>query len=94
MFNLKKKKKLTLHQVHELYLLLRTSLPEPEKKYLLDEIDWILDRITNETLEKVLGLLDIKGNGLQVLTLLIRRLKENGFFEYVKFVQGMKNAPR
>ena len=51
-----KPKKLTLRQVHELYLLIVPSL---NNKYLVDEMDEILSRITKEKMEQVLGILEI-----------------------------------
>lgn len=91
----RKQKKLTLRQIHELYLLLKYTLPEKEEEYLIDEFDKILEKMTEITMDKSLELLgiDAKGkNGIQVLILFIKRLREIGFFDYAKFLQGLKRA--
>ena len=51
MFN--RKKKLTLRQIHELYLLLKPYLPEKEEKYLIDEVDAMLEEQTQKIKEEI-----------------------------------------
>lgn len=93
----RRQKKLTLRQVHELYLLLKPTLPEKEKKYLLNEIDEMLEKITTETMGRVLEILEIETKdktSLQILSIFIRRLREVGFFEYVGFLRGINGERR
>lgn len=87
-----KKKKLTLREIHKLYLLLKPCLPEKDEEYLIDEMEAILDKITPDIFTQSLRLLKkdfSKKNGLEILTLFMSGLRENGFFEYVHFIRGL-----
>ena len=86
------KKKLNLREIHQLYLLLKPCLPEKEEEFMIDEVDEILERVTPEILTDVLRVLKVNmknKQGIEVLTLLIKGLKHNSFFEYAHFVRGM-----
>ena len=86
------KRKLTLREIHKLYLLLKPFLPEKEEEYLIDEVDAIIDKITPEALTISMKTLkkDFLGKqGIQILTLFIQGLRENDFFEYVHFIRGL-----
>ena len=90
--NLFHKKKLTLREIHSLYLILKDCLPAKEEDYLLDEIDKVLDAITPDALMKSMQILkrDFSNKqGIEILNLFIAGLKENNFFEYVHFIKGL-----
>ena len=97
MFNLLKRKpkpkKLTLHQVHELYLLLRHALPKKEEAFLINEVEYILDHAMPGTLIASLEILykntPKKMNGIVAAALFMRGLKENNFFSYVEFTRTL-----
>jgi hypothetical protein len=87
-----KKKKLTLREIHKLYLLLKNCLPEKEEEFLIDEIDVILDKATPEQLTESFKILKkdfSKKGGLEIVTLFIEGFRENNFFDYVHFVRGL-----
>jgi hypothetical protein len=93
-------KKLTLREIHSLYLLLRSSLPQKQETYLIDEIDKMIGMMeSGETLIQAVEILYPKkkinkNNSIELLTLLVRGLKENEFFGYVEFINGIKRGRR
>lgn len=94
MFKRKQKpKKLNLRQVHSLYLLLRHALPEEEERYLINEVEYILEHSKQGTLRKAVEILYGKVpenlNGLMALDLFTKGIIENNFFEYVHFVRNL-----
>lgn len=87
------KKKLTLREIHALYLVLEHALPEKDEDYLIDQIDGLLNKAKAGTIVKSLEIMKVKTekkSDLQLLLLFIRGLKENNFFEYAEFVKGLK----
>lgn len=93
-----KPKKLNLHQIHKLYLLLRDCLPEKDEVYLIDEIEVMVSRMRNGTIlfraiEIMYPRLEIEANNpLEILSLFVKGLKQNEFFEYVGFINGIKRG--
>lgn len=93
-----KPKKLTLREIHLLYLTLKDSLPEREEQYLLDEVESMINRMKNGyVLVQALHILypnkNINtDNPLELLVLFIRGLKVNDFFEYAYFIRGLKSV--
>lgn len=91
------KKKLTLREIHALYLVLEHALPEKEEDYLIDQIDSLLSRAKEGTIVRSLEIMKIKTekkSDIQLLILFIRGLKENNFFEYVEFIKGLKGLKK
>lgn len=95
-----KPRKLTLREMHRLYLLLRDCLPEKEERYLIDEIGQMVERMKNgNTLIRAIDILYPSkkvdyGNPLELLLLFVRGLKQNEFFEYASFINGIKRGER
>lgn len=89
---------LTLREIHKLYLLLRSCLPEKEEAYLIDEIEKMVDRMeSGETLIQAVEILYPKKkfnreNPLEILLLFIQGLKQNDFFDYVLFINKIKRG--
>lgn len=92
----RKPKKLSLRQVHELYLLLRPYLPETTNEFLIDEIEAVVSRIDRE--EVFIRSLEImydrkpKGNPLDMLLQFTKGIKANDFFTYVDFIRKLKHG--
>ena len=87
-----KPKKLNLRQIHSLYLLLKPFLPPKEEKYLIDEVEKIVDRMNDAIFLESLRIMyskPVKGNPVELLFYFIRGMKQNTFFEYVEFIQGL-----
>lgn len=88
-----KVRKLTLREIHKLYLLLVHTLPKKEEEYLVDEIDRILDKISPSEFMESLSILYkqnlSKKNDIELFVLLIRGLRENKFFEYAHFIKSL-----
>lgn len=89
-----KKKKLTLRKIHELYLLLKPFLPEQDEAFLIDQVEKIVQGISNEAFYGSLEILHPKKDFSQfsvfgLLSLLIEGLRANDFFEYANFVKGL-----
>lgn len=86
--------------MHRLYLLLRDCLPEKEERYLIDEIEAMVGRMKNgNVLIRAIDIMYPKqktdyGNPLELLLLFIRGLKQNDFFEYASFINGIKRGKR
>lgn len=86
--------------MHRLYLLLRDCLPEHEERYLIDEIGQMVERMKNSNV--LIRAIDILypnkkvdyGNPLELLLLFIRGLKQNEFFEYATFINGIRSGKR
>lgn len=96
MWKLKRKpKKLTLREIHELYLLLRSCLPEKDETYLIDEIGRMISGMKNgETLIHAIEIMYPKkrlnkNNPMELLALFIHGLRQNDFFSYVQFVRDL-----
>lgn len=91
-----KPKKLTLREIHSLYLLLKSSLPAKEESYLLDEIEKMIEGMeSGEVLIEAVGILYPKkktNNPLELLLLFTQGLKQNEFFAYVEFIHGIKRG--
>lgn len=95
-----KPKKLNIQEIHRLYLLLKDTLPEQEELYLIDEIEGMVGRMhSGRTLVKAVDImyprkeLDVH-NPLEMLLLFIQGLKENEFFYYAKFINGITSGKR
>lgn len=87
-----KPKKLTLRQVHELYLLLKPYLPKQDEKLLVDQAKYILKHSAPGTLDQVFKIVygkSLKVNPIQAATLFMRGLKETEFFAYVEFIKNL-----
>jgi hypothetical protein len=95
-----KPKKLNLHEIHRLYLLLRSCLPEKEEAYLIDEIEKMVGMMENgEVLLRSIEIMYPKveidtRNPLEILLLFTDGLKCNDFFEYVSLVREIKRGKR
>lgn len=95
-----KPKNLNLQEIHQLYLLLRSCLPQKEELYLLNEIEKMVGMMeSGETLIRAIEIMYPKkkidlGNPLEILLLFIRGLKQNDFFEYAQFINGIKRGRR
>lgn len=91
---------MNLNQIHQLYLLLRSCLPQREEPYLIDEIEKMVGMMeSGETLVQAVELMYPKKkinreNPLELLLLFVKGLKQNEFFEYVQFVNGIKRVPK
>ena len=96
-FPKRKPKKLTLRQVHELYLVLKHALPREDRELLIDQTEYILTHARPGTMLTSLKImyrtLPRKLNGFTSATLFMRGLKETEFFGYVEFLQQL-NARR
>jgi hypothetical protein len=89
------KRKLTLREIHQLYLTLKDCLPEKEEKYLVDEIIKILKKITPDELRKVMELyykkrFNFDENPGKIANMFIRLVKESDLFSYVYFIKSIK----
>ena len=91
-----KKKKLTLREIHEVYLLLEHALPEKEEAFLIDELDTLLDKAKPGTILRVLKVIypdQLKEKSdLSLFVLFVKGLRENNFFEYVNFIKKVKHG--
>jgi hypothetical protein len=87
-----KKKKLTLREIHKLYLLLKPCLPEKEEEFLIDEMDSILDKMTEEVMKQSLEIIyrkEIADEPFEMLILLMSGLSDSDFFNYVAFLKSI-----
>lgn len=94
-----KPKKLNLQEIHRLYLLLRSCLPHKEELFLLDEVDKMVGMMENEeTLIQAVELMypkkKVSNNPIELLLLFTQGLKQNEFFEYATFINGIKRGRR
>ena len=90
-----KPKKLSLRQIHRLYLLLKPVLPEKEEAYLIDEAEKLLEKMNDEMFLSAIEIMyqkKIEGNPVELLSYFIRGIRQNNFFNYVEFVQGLKHG--
>lgn len=93
-------KQLNLREIHKLYLLLRHCLPENEERYLIDEIEGMVDRMdSGDVLVQAIQIMFPKlkfnsGNPLELLLLFVKGLKQNSFFEYAVFINEIKRGRR
>jgi hypothetical protein len=88
----RKPKKLTLRQVHELYLLLKHALPKQDKELLIDQVQYILQRAYPGTLDAAFKIMygkPLKVNPIQAAAFFIRGLNETKFFAYVDFLRNL-----
>ena len=91
---------MNLREIHKLYILLRSCLPQKEEPYLIDEIEKMVGMMeSGETLIKAVELMYPKkkfdaNNPLEVLLLFIQGLKQNEFFDYVNFINEIKRGGR
>jgi hypothetical protein len=88
------KKKLTLREIHKLYLLLKDCLPEKEEEFLIHEVVVILEKITPEQFQNALlimynGKFDFKRNPSELALMFTRGLKETNLFSYIHFIKSM-----
>jgi hypothetical protein len=87
----RKPKKLTLRQVHSLYLLLKHALPKQDEKLLIDQTQYIFEHMIPGTLLSSLEImyksLPKNLNGITASTLFMRGVMENDFFSYVHFLR-------
>ena len=90
-------RKLTLPKIHQLYLLLRDYLPEQEERYLIDELIAIFEKAKPGTIFDCLKIMypnKEPKDSLNGIEMFIEGMKENEFFEYVSFINGVKRARR
>lgn len=88
----KKKKKLTLEQIHSLYLLLLPYIPEKEEALLIDQVDKMLESMPSEVFISAIEIMyeDVKYDSpIKVAVLFIDGLKRNNFFDYASFVENL-----
>lgn len=89
----RKPKKLSLREVHSLYLLLRHALPEKDEELLIDQTQYIFKHMRPGTLLSSLKIMyktlpkDL--NGITASTLFMRGMKENKFFGYTDFLRKL-----
>ena len=85
----------SLRSIHKLYLVLKSSLPEKDSEYLIDEVDRMLDKIEVEKFLESLAIMFPKKDfsklpDVELLVWFIKGLKQSNFFEYANFVKGLK----
>ncbi len=88
----RKKKKLTLEQIHNLYLILLPHIPEKEEKFLIDQVDKMLENMPSDTFIHAMEILhpSLKNESpVRIAFLFIEGLKRNDFFGYVSFIRSM-----
>jgi hypothetical protein len=91
---------MNLQEIHKLYLLLRSCLPQKEEPYLIDEIEKMVGMMeSGETLVQAVELMYPKKkidkhNPLELLLLFTKGLKQSEFFDYVNFINGIKRGGR
>lgn len=90
------KRKLTLREMHQLYLLLKPFLPK-EEKYLIHEIIKIMEKISPEAFIESMKILhgknfDFNMNPGELVLKFVKGIKENNLFSYVNFVSGINNG--
>lgn len=89
-----KPRKLTLRQIHDLYLTLRHALSEKQEVYLIDELSGIFRRAEPGTIWKCLEIMYAKpnpGNGLEATRMFVEGIKVNEFFAYVEFLKTLND---
>lgn len=93
----RKKKKLTLVKMHELYLVLKDTLPENEEELLVKEIEKMMEKMTPEIFIRAITIMfgEVKkGNSISLAVLFVKGLKENSFFDYVALIRGLDGKQR
>jgi hypothetical protein len=90
-----KKKKLTLREVHKLYLLLKPFLPEKEEDYLIYEVIKILEKITPDTMKAAMDIyynkdFAFKETPTQIALMFSGVIKDSGLFAYIQFIERLK----
>lgn len=88
----KKKKKLTLEQIHGLYLLLLPYIPEKEEKFLIDQVDKMLENMPSEVFISAIEIMyeNVKYESpIKIAVMFIEGLKQNNFFDYVSFIENL-----
>lgn len=91
----RKPKKLSLRQIHELYLLLKPYLPKEDYRLLIDQTEYILRRAAPGTLDESFKIMygkPLNANPIQAAAFFIRGLRETNFFAYVDFLRSLKNG--
>lgn len=81
----------------ELHNLLKDSLKGDETEYLIDTVSNMLDRLSSHSFTSVMHLLykklDLsKANPVYVLTLFVRGLQANEYFNFSDFVKGLNHG--
>jgi hypothetical protein len=92
-----KPKKLSLREIHQLYLLLVDYLPEKEQGSFLDELISVFDKAKPGTIAECLNILYPKyviQDSLESIAMFIEGLNQNDFFGYANFLSGIKRARR
>ena len=89
-----KKKKLTLREIHEVYLLLEHAIPETEEEFLILEIAKMMERVSPNTFEKVMRVMYnkrklVKKTSSEIAIMFIKGLKDCDFFSYVHFIKSI-----
>lgn len=91
-----KPRKLNLTEIHRLYKVLETSLPEKEEELLIDQIDEIVQRGDPDLMERCIAIMYPKPpketDPFSLLLLFIKGLQDNNFFEYTNFITGLKRG--
>ncbi len=89
-----KKKKLTLREIHQLYLLLKPCLPEKEEEYLVYEVITIMEKISPESFIESMKILhgnkfNFKQNPGELALAFVGGLKKRDLFSYVHFIKSI-----
>lgn len=86
-------KKLNIHEIWQVYRLLKDGLNRKSDTYLLDEITNILGGISAVEFEQTLGIMNIPNtNALNNLLAFVKNLKANEFFSFVSFIRGINSG--
>jgi hypothetical protein len=88
------KRKLTLREIHQLYLLLKPCLPETDKEYLIYEVIDIMEKITPAQFTEAMTILygnkfNFKVNPGKLALMFTRGLKDTNLFSYIHFIKSM-----
>ena len=86
-------RKLNLHEMWRLYLILQPYLPEKRNEFLVDEMEAVFGKMQWPDLKRSLEILYKKipdDNPIVYLLMMIRGLKENNFFVFVDFIDKLK----
>jgi hypothetical protein len=90
-----KPKKLNLEEVHRLYLTLKDGLAGTREVFLIDEVKKLILNNSEENFRLSLEILfgkEVLGlNPGEYALLFVRGLKQNSFFAYVEFLNGLKH---
>lgn len=88
-------KKLSINEMWELHK--RIDLNSPHKKYVIDEISLILEKISTSKFKEVLNILfpnKLISNGLEAGVLFTNGLIENRFFEFQLVIEELRGRSK